>query len=133
MKLWSRGLGRQELKMDFMAYEVSKDGEEIVIAGRITDPVNWEFWIRFDEHDVPGLVRVATNRSVLGMVLGHWFKKLNPFRGQHRAEEDQDQETQEAQETAKPAKAGGTEQTVREPVASASASQGSASQPEKST
>jgi hypothetical protein len=122
--------------MDFMAYEISKDGEEIVIAGRITEPVNWEFWIRFDENDVPGLVRVATNRSVLGMVLGHWFKKLIPFRGRHRPAEDQDQETQEAQETAetaKPAKAGKTEQTVAEPVASASASQRSASEPEKST
>jgi len=125
MKLWSRGLGKQELKMDFMRYEISRDGQEIVISGRITDPVNWEFWIRFDEEDVPGLVRVATNRSVLGMVLGHWFKKLIPFRGRQRAEEDQ-----ETQETAKLEKAEETEQPVAEPVASASGSGRSASEPE---
>ena len=125
MKLWSRGLGRQELHMDFMRYDIRREEQEIVISGRITEPVSWEFWIRFDEEDVPGLVRVATNRSVLGMVLGHWFKKLIPFRGRQRAEEDQ-----ETQETAKPAKAEETEQAVAEPVASASGSGRSASEPE---
>lgn len=85
MKLWSRGLGRQELRMDFMRYAISKEGQEIVISGRITDPVNWDFWIRFDEDDVPGLVRVATNRKVIGLVGRRWFKKLLPFR-RRRAE-----------------------------------------------
>ena len=83
MKLWSRGLGQQELKMDFMRYAISKEGQEIVISGRITDPVNWDFWIRFDEDDVPGLVRVATNRKVIGLVGRRWFKKLLPFRRRH--------------------------------------------------
>jgi hypothetical protein len=80
MKLWSRGLGKQELKMDFMRYAISKEGQEVVISGRITDPVNWDFWIRFDEGDVPGLVRVATNRKVIGLVARRWFKKLFFFR-----------------------------------------------------
>jgi hypothetical protein len=83
MKLWSRGLGQQELKMDFMRYTISKEGQEVVISGRITDPVNWDFWIRFDENDVPGLVRVATNRKVIGLVGRRWFKKLLPFRRRH--------------------------------------------------
>ena len=80
MKLWSRGLGKQQLKMDFMRYAISKEGQEIVISGRITDPVNWDFWIRFDEDDVPGLVRVATNRKVIGLVARRWFKKILFFR-----------------------------------------------------
>ena len=79
MKLWSRGLGKQELKMDFMKYDVRREGHEVVISGRITDPVNWDFWIRFDENDVPGLVRVAKNPSVVAMVGRHWFKKLFLF------------------------------------------------------
>ncbi len=83
MRLWSRGLGRQELKMDFMRYAISKEGHEVVISGRITDPVNWDFWIRFDENDVPGLVRVATNRKVVGLVGRRWFNKLLPFRQRH--------------------------------------------------
>ena len=79
MKLWSRGLGKQELKMNFMDYDVRRDGQEVVISGRITDPVNWEFWIRFDEDDVPGLIRVAKNPSVIGMVSRRWFKKVFLF------------------------------------------------------
>ena len=79
MKLWSRGLGKQELIMDFMAYDIRREGQEVVISGRITDPVNWEFWIRFDEDDVPGLIRVAKNPSVIGMVSRHWFKKVFLF------------------------------------------------------
>ena len=80
MKLWSRGLGKQELKMDFMRYAISKEGQEVVICGRITDPVNWDFWIRFDEDDVPGLVHVATNRKVIGLVARRWLKKIFFFR-----------------------------------------------------
>lgn len=79
MKLWSRGLGKQELKMNFMNYDVRRDGQEVVIAGRITDPVNWEFWIRFDEDDVPGLVRVAKNPSVIAMVGRRWLRKIFLF------------------------------------------------------
>jgi len=86
MKLWSRGLGKQELKMDFMRYAISKEGQEIVISGRITDPVNWDFWIRFDEDDVPGLVRVATNRRVIGLVARRWLKKIFSFRRHRPAE-----------------------------------------------
>jgi hypothetical protein len=83
MRLWSRGLGRQELKMDFMRYAISKEGHEVVISGRITDPVNWDFWIRFAEDDVPGLVRVATNRRVIGLLGRRWLGKLLPFRRRH--------------------------------------------------
>jgi len=79
MRLWSRGLGKQELKMDFMKYDVRKEGQEVVISGRITDPVNWDFWIRFDEDDVPGLVRVAKNPSVIALVARRWFKKVFLF------------------------------------------------------
>lgn len=65
--------------MDFMRYAITKEGREVVISGRITDPVSWDFWIRFDEEDVPGLVRVATNRSIIGLVARRWFKKLFLF------------------------------------------------------
>jgi hypothetical protein len=79
MKLWSRGLGKQELYMNFMYYDVRREGQEVVISGRITDPVNWDFWIRFDEDDVPGLIRVAKNPSIIAMVLRRSFKKVFLF------------------------------------------------------
>ena len=89
MKLWSRGLGKQQLKMDFMRYAISKEGQEVVISGRITDPVNWDFWIRFDESDVPGLVRVATNRKVIGLVARRWFKRIFFFWRRHPKEAEE--------------------------------------------
>jgi len=76
MKLWSRGLGKQQLQMDFMRYEITQEGDEIVISGRIIEPVNWDFWIRFDENDVPGLIRVAKNRKLIRMVLRRYLKKI---------------------------------------------------------
>ena len=76
MKLWSRGLGKQQLRMDFMRYEITQEGEEIVISGRIVEPVNWDFWIRFDESDVPGLIRVARNRKLIRMVLRRYLRKI---------------------------------------------------------
>lgn len=79
MKLWSRGLGKQELKMNFMDYDVRREGQEVIISGRITDPVNWEFWIRFGEDDVPGLIRVAKNPSMVAMVGRRWLGKVLPF------------------------------------------------------
>ncbi len=123
MKLWSRGLGKQELKMDFMRYDISRDGDEIVIAGRITEPVTWDFWIRFDEDDVPGLIRVAKNPNVIGMVLRRWFKKLTPFLHRQQPEE-------EAQEPEESPKAKTAERRVPEPVASASRSDSSAPESE---
>jgi hypothetical protein len=95
MKLWSRGLGKQELKMNFMNYDVRRDGQEVVISGRIVDPVNWEFWIRFGEDDVPGLIRVAKNPSVISMVGRHWLKKVFFWRrsGQEAAVETADSPT----------------------------------------
>jgi len=118
MKLWSRGLGKQQLKMDLMRYDISKDGQEVVISGRITEPVNWDFWIRFDEDDVPGLVRVAKNRSVMGLVFRRWSRKLVPFRRRQPAEEPA-----APQGITKPEEA---EKKVTEPAAPASASRGSA-------
>jgi hypothetical protein len=76
MKLWSRGLGKQQLQMDLMRYEITQDGEEIVISGRIVEPVNWDFWIRFNEDDVPGLIRVAKNRKLIRMVLRRYLRKI---------------------------------------------------------
>lgn len=91
MRLWSRGLGKRELDMDFMRYEISRDGDDIVLSGKITEPVNWDFWIRFDEEDVPGLIRVAKNPGVIGLVFRRWFGKL-PFVGRKKPEESEEPE-----------------------------------------
>jgi len=49
MKLWSRGLGKTEVLMDFRHYKTVKDpeSENVFIIGSMQDPVNWEFKITF--------------------------------------------------------------------------------------
>ncbi len=69
MKLWSRGLGRRELIMDFTHYAVrrSEDGG-IEIFGVTEQPVSWEFRVHIGEEDIPGIVNVALSRPVILMV-----------------------------------------------------------------
>lgn len=82
MKLRSRGLGRKELVLDFREYEIERVGDEVVISGTIHDPVNWEFTIRVEPQDIPGMLRVGVNPHTLRLALG-WLR--HP-RGAHRRE-----------------------------------------------
>jgi len=111
MKLWSRGLGKQQLKMDLMRYEITQEGEEIVISGRIVEPVNWDFWIRFNEDDVPGLIRVAKNRKLIRMVLRRYLRKIGRFFlfwRRHKKEEAMEPEKAAAQAVASASGSGST-------------------------
>jgi len=78
MKLWSRGLGKQELWMDFMRYDIKADRNDsaAVVSGKITDPVIWDFTIRFYDEDVPGLIRLATRPSVLSLIIRHYLRQM---------------------------------------------------------
>lgn len=120
MRLWSRGLGKQQLQMDLMRYEITQEGDEVVISGRIVEPVNWDFWIRFNEDDVPGLIRVAKNRRLIRMVLRRYRKKLGRLFLFWRRPK-----TETAEEPEKPA-----EEAAAEPVASAAGSRNTTCDPE---
>ncbi len=68
MKLWSRGLGRKELVMDFTHYAVRRAGDGgIEILGVTEQPVAWEFRVHIGQEDIPGMVKVALSRPVIEM------------------------------------------------------------------
>jgi len=73
MKIWSKGLGKMELVMDFekiyVEREETDEGEQIYIKGKITDPVIWDFRITMTEDDIPGLLNVALDKKILAMFL----------------------------------------------------------------
>jgi hypothetical protein len=69
MRLRSKGLGRKELVMDFREYEISRDGDDVIVSGTIRAPVTWDFSIRFSQSDIPGILRVGLSRHVLRMAL----------------------------------------------------------------
>lgn len=83
MKMWTKGLGRTEMEMDFRNYEVTTDdGGNICIMGTIKDPVDWEFKSTLTPEDVPGLLKMVFNYSVLKLVaknlhryVGYLFNK----------------------------------------------------------
>ncbi len=77
MKLWSRGLGRRELIMDFTHYAIrgSEDGG-IEIFGVTEQPVSWEFRVHIEQEDIPGLVNVALSRPVRRMVIRKIFTAI---------------------------------------------------------
>lgn len=81
MKVWSRGLGKMELLLDLSKYTVRRDGENIFIEGIITDPVYWDFRITMTAADLPGLLHIAANRTMAGLLLSNLSKAAGFFAG----------------------------------------------------
>ncbi len=74
MKLRSRGLGRKELIMDFRRYDIERDGDEVLITGTITEPVTWDFSIRIERDDMPGLIKVARSKAMVSLFFD-WLRR----------------------------------------------------------
>ena len=58
MKLWSKGLGRMTLTMNFNNYYAESEDGILYIKGKITDPVFWNFVITIHKEDIPGLANI---------------------------------------------------------------------------
>ena len=73
MKVWSKGLGKIELVLDFEKYWVEREkgenGDTLYIKGTITDPVVWDFKITMTEEDIPGLMKIALDKEIITMFL----------------------------------------------------------------
>lgn len=102
MKLWSKGLGRTELEMDFRCYEVvaekrsngnGSSGEGIVgVYGTITTPVNWDFRVEFGPEDVPGLIRIALTPPFLKIILKNLLGYLSFLKNRHQFKQGEREE-----------------------------------------
>ncbi len=70
MKLWSRGLGKTEVNMDFRFYTTLQDlhQERVYIIGSMQDPVTWEFRITLEPEDVPGLMKMFFNPAMIRLI-----------------------------------------------------------------
>lgn len=67
MKLWSRGLGKTEIYMDFRYYKTLKDPQtgNILIIGNMQTPVTWEFKITVQPEDIGGVMKALLCPSML--------------------------------------------------------------------
>jgi hypothetical protein len=75
MKLWSRGLGRTEVIMDFRYYKVIKDPKsgEVMVIGKMQDPVTWEFTMKLEPSDIAGIMKLFFSFAMLAFVLKNMF------------------------------------------------------------
>ena len=61
--------------MDFREYEIARDGDEVVVTGTIREPVNWDFTIRINGDDIPGMLRLGLHRHTLAMAARWAFRR----------------------------------------------------------
>jgi len=61
--------------MDFREYEVTREGDEVVVAGTIREPVNWDFTIRISGDDIPGMLRLGLHPHTLAMAVRWAFRR----------------------------------------------------------
>ncbi len=62
MKLWSRGLGKTEIYMDFRYYRLLRDPgdkKNVMLIGKMQDPVTWEFMITIQPEDIAGVMKAV--------------------------------------------------------------------------
>jgi hypothetical protein len=78
MKMWSQGLGKNELVVDFRHYKVIEAADkdnvtETIIKGVTNEPVQWEFQIRVSREDLTGLLNIFFKPATLFFI----FKNLH--------------------------------------------------------
>ena len=61
--------------MDFREYQIARDGDEVVVTGTIREPVNWDFTIRINGDDIPGMLRLGLHRHTLAMAARWAFRR----------------------------------------------------------
>ncbi len=75
MKVWSKGLGQIVLSMDLRRYYLELDDSgDLLIKGKITDPVLWKFKLTINQDDIPGLLNVLFKPKILIYILQNSYK-----------------------------------------------------------
>lgn len=64
--------------MDFRSYKIMKEpgSPNVMLIGCMQDPVNWEFKITFEPDDIPGMMKVAMNISMMALGIKNMHKYI---------------------------------------------------------
>ena|SRR3990170_1140213 len=66
MWLWSKGLGRLVLPMDFSKAEVGIEEDRLVFKGWVIAPkIYWDYWLSLEEKDVLDAMAIMADHNVL--------------------------------------------------------------------
>ena len=76
MKVWSRGLGKQALSLDFAKCDVTREGNEVLIKGILREGgIVWQCKVTFTKEDIPGLLHFVLSPAVMK----HFAKNMKGF------------------------------------------------------
>lgn len=66
MRVWSRGLGRQALNLDFTKTDVVREGNEVIVKGILRNGgIIWDSTVTFTKEDIPGLLHFIISFAVI--------------------------------------------------------------------
>ena len=66
MWLWSKGLGRLVLPMDFDKADVVVEDDRLILRGMIIAPkIRWDYWLSLEEKDVLDAMGIMADRHVM--------------------------------------------------------------------
>lgn len=66
MTVWSRGLGKHPLNLNFAKCDVSREGNEVLIKGILRNSgIIWDCRVTFTKEDIPGLLLFAFSLAML--------------------------------------------------------------------
>ena len=65
MRIWSTGLGKEELVLDFAKSNVTREEDKVFVRGVVQEPVDWNFEVTITREDVLGLLHVIVSTAVL--------------------------------------------------------------------
>ena len=66
MRVWSKGLGKQALNIDFTKCDVTREGDAVVIRGILRNGGTiWNARVTFTKEDMPGLIYFALSFAML--------------------------------------------------------------------
>ncbi len=91
--MWSRGLGKTEVLMDFRYYKLVKEpgSRDLFIIGRMREPVNWEFRITLQPDDLPGFMQMFLHFAMLKFIVRNLHRYfLDLFRRDTSPAEDRE-------------------------------------------
>ena len=76
MKVWSRGLGKHALNLDFTKCDVIREGNEVLIKGILRNSgIVWDCRVTFTKEDIPGLLHFAFSFAMLR----HFARNIRGF------------------------------------------------------
>lgn len=72
MRVWSRGLGKQALSLDFAKSDVIREGNEVLIKGILRNGGTvWQCRVTFTKEDIAGLLHFALSFAMIRHFAGN--------------------------------------------------------------